>query len=119
MQETFAEALEASTQDELDSRTSYARCLGVCPMTVCAGIPGANPSETVSGVLRVLQGDSGTPEAERWAEVCSGSGTCIPACPENVNPRFMLSLARVAMQKRASVEEQHKRGSADFSAMGR
>ena len=119
MQETFAEALEARTQDVLDNCTSCGRCFEVCPMTAPAGIAAANPSETVSGVLRVLQGGSGTPEAERWAEVCSGSGTCIPACPENVNPRFMLSLARVAMQKRASVGEQHRRGSADFSAMGR
>src|SRR5687768_17196587 len=90
MQETFAEALEARTQDVLDNCTSCGRCFEVCPMTAPAGIAAANPSETVSGVLRVLQGGSGTPEAERWAEVCSGSGTCIPACPENVNPRFML-----------------------------
>jgi len=119
MQETFAEALEARTQNILDNCTSCGRCFEVCPMTAPAGIAAADASETVSGVLRVLTGGSGTREAERWAEVCSGSGTCIPACPENVNPRFMLSLARVAMQKRATPEAQHRQGSADFSAMGR
>jgi hypothetical protein len=36
-----------------------------------------------------------------------------------VNPRFMLALARVAMQRRATVEEQHQKGSAAFSKMGR
>jgi Fe-S oxidoreductase len=119
MTETFAEALEARTQDILERCTSCGRCFEVCPMTAPAGIAGANPSDTVSGVLRVIQGGSGSPEAERWAQVCSGSGTCIPACPEAVNPRFMLALARVAMQRRAAPEEQHNKGSAAFAAMGR
>jgi len=26
--------------------------------------------------------------------VCSGSGSCIPACPEAINARFMVQLAR-------------------------
>jgi Fe-S oxidoreductase len=119
MTETFAEALEARTQDILDRCTSCGRCFEVCPMTAPAGIAQANPSDTVSGVLRVIQGGSGSAEAERWAQVCSGSGTCIPACPEAVNPRFMLALARVAMQRRAAPEEQHDKGSAAFAAMGR
>lgn len=119
MTETFAEALEARTQDILDRCTSCGKCFEVCPMTAPAGIDTANPADTVSGVLRVLQGGTGTPAAERWAQVCSGSGNCIPACPEAVNPRFMLSLARVAMQKRASVDDQRRKGSAAFSAMGR
>jgi Fe-S oxidoreductase len=119
MTESFAEALEARTRDILDRCTSCGKCFEVCPMTAPAGIDGANPSETVSGVLRVIRGGAGTAEAERWAQVCSGSGSCIPACPEAVNPRFMLSLARVAMQKRASVDEQRRKGSAAFSSMGR
>ena len=119
MTETFAEALEARTQDILDRCTSCGRCFEVCPMTAPAGISGADPSETVSGVLRVIQGGSGSAEAERWAQVCSGSGTCIPACPEAVNPRFMLALARVAMQRRAAPAEQHRKGSTAFAAMGR
>ncbi len=52
----------------------------------------------VGGVLDLLRGGAGSPESERWAKVCSGSGNCIPACPEGVNPRFMLALTRVAMQ---------------------
>lgn len=119
MSATFAEALEVRTQDILDRCTSCGKCFEVCPMTAPAGIADANTSDTVSGVLRVIQGGTGSAEAERWAQVCSGSGNCIPACPEAVNPRFMLSLARVAMQRRASVEEQHRKGSTAFASMGR
>ena len=119
MTTTFAEALEARTQDVLDNCTRCGKCFEVCPMTAPAGISGSNAAEVVGGVLDILRTGSGPQDSERWAQVCSGSGNCIPACPEAVNPRFMLSLARVAMQRRASSEEQHKKGSAAFANMGR
>lgn len=119
MSETFAEALEARTQAVLDSCTRCGRCFEVCPMTAPAGIADQNAAGVVGGVLDIIRGGSGAPAAERWAQVCSGSGSCIPACPEAVNPRFMLALARVAMQRRATADEQHRKGSAAFANMGR
>ena len=119
MSETFAVALAARTQDVLDSCTRCGRCFEVCPMTAPAGIADRNAADVVGGVLDIIRGGSGSPGAERWAQVCSGSGSCIPACPEAVNPRFMLALARVAMQRRATAEEQHQKGSVAFSNMGR
>jgi len=119
MSATFAEALEARTQDVLDNCTRCGRCFEVCPMTAPAGIADGNAADVVGGVLDIIRGGSGSPRSERWAQVCSGSGSCIPACPEAVNPRFMLALARVAMQRRATAEEQHKKGSAAFAKMGR
>jgi Fe-S oxidoreductase len=119
MSETFAEALEARTQEVLDRCTRCGRCFEVCPMTAPAGIAGKNAADVVGGVLSLIRGGEGAPESVRWAQVCSGSGSCIPACPEGVNPRFMLALTRVAMQRRATEEEQHKKGSAAFANMGR
>ena len=119
MAQTFAEALEARTQELLDRCIACGRCFEVCPMKEPAGIAGADPSSVVSGILNMIVGGTGTPEAERWAKVCSGSGNCIPACPEAVNPRFMLTLARLATQKRVAPEVQHKDGSAGFAKMGR
>jgi Fe-S oxidoreductase len=119
MNESFTKALSSRTQDVLDNCTRCGRCFEVCPMTAPAGMTGRNAAEVVGGVLDIIRGGAGAPESERWAQVCSGSGSCIPACPEAVNPRFMLALARVAMQRRASVEEQHSKGSAAFAKMGR
>jgi Fe-S oxidoreductase len=119
MSESFAEALGARAQDVLDSCTRCGRCFEVCPMTAPAEIADRNAPEVVGGVLDIIRGGAGTADAERWAQVCSGSGSCIPACPEAVNPRFMLALARVAMQRRATAEEQHSKGSAAFAKMGR
>ena len=49
----------------------------------------------VPGVLAVLRGETGTPEALGWIAVCTRSGVCVPACPENVDPRMMMRLARM------------------------
>lgn len=129
MSEAFGEALQARAQGVLDSCTSCGRCFEVCPMTAPAGLAGRNAGAVAGGVLEIIRGARGAapgrgdpavaPDSQRWAQVCSGSGSCIPACPESVNPRFMLALARVALQRRASAEEQHSKGSAAFAKMGR
>ena len=119
MSETFADALQARAQQVLDSCTSCGRCFEVCPMPAPAGLAGRSPAAVAGGVLEIIRGGEVSPDSQRWAQVCSGSGSCIPACPEGVNPRFMLALARVAIQRRASEEEQRTKGTAAFAKMGR
>lgn len=119
MSAAFAESLAARTHDVLDACIACGRCFEVCPMPAPAGLAGHSGADITAGVLDIIRGGLGTPEAQRWAQVCSGSGHCIPACPEGVNPRFMLALTRVAIQRRATPEEQHRKGSAAFANMGR
>lgn len=119
MNTAFATALEARAQSVLDACTRCGRCFEVCPMPSPAGLAGHNAAAVAGGVLDIIRGGNGSPESERWAQVCSGSGHCIPACPESVNPRFMLTLARIAVQRRTTVAEQHRKGSAGFAHMGR
>lgn len=88
-------------------------------MTGPAGLGGRKAADVVGGVLDIVRGGAGSADAERWAKVCSGSGNCIPACPEGINPRFMLALTRVTLQRRATEAEQHKNGAEGFSKMGR
>ena len=73
--------------------TRCTRCVTVCPMPGPAGIE-AEPESVIQGVLDLLRTGRGTPAAERWAEVCSGTGHCIEACGEGVNPRFLLAMGR-------------------------
>jgi Fe-S oxidoreductase len=115
----FADALDQRAEDILDRCTRCGGCFEVCPMPEPAGLGGRAATDVVSGVLDLIRGNAGSPEAERWAQVCSGSGHCIARCQDGVNPRFMLALARVAMQRRASVEERRSKGTGAFSSMGR
>lgn len=119
MSEPFADALMQRGQDILDSCTSCGDCFRVCPMTEPADISDSDPTTVVNGILGLLNDEDSSPTAERWAEVCSGSGSCIPACNYGVNPRFMLSLARLKIRQRADVKEQKAKGGVAFSSMTR
>ena len=51
--------------------------------------------EVVASVLDILRGKGGTAAAVEWTRLCTQSATCIPACPESVNPMLMLRLSRI------------------------
>src|SRR5688572_12561259 len=79
----------------LSACTRCGKCYEVCPMAPYSKAPSADPKSPVAGVLAVLRGEPGTPEALGWIAVCTRSGVCVPACPHNVDPRMMMRLARM------------------------
>src|ERR1700758_482777 len=90
----FLEDFRARGEAIADACTRCGECFRACPMVAPAGLAAADATETTGGIVDLITGGSGTAEAVRWASVCSGSGSCIPACPEGINARFMVQLAR-------------------------
>jgi Fe-S oxidoreductase len=119
MPDSFESALEARTAEVLDRCTRCGACVEACPMPGPVGLDVSDPKAVVRGVTDLLAGGPGTPVAERWAAICSGSGSCIPACQDGVNPRFMLALARLAVQKRLDKDQRKRAGHAGFTQMTR
>jgi L-lactate utilization protein LutB len=97
--EVIGERLKAFEKSEVDrilsACTRCGKCYEVCPMAQYSKAPAADAKAVVSGVLGVLSGELGSPEALGWIAVCTRSGVCVPACPENVDPRMMMRLARM------------------------
>ena len=59
-------------------------------------LTGADPKAVVTGIHALLRGEqAGAPDALGWASVCVRSESCVPACPENVNPMMMVRIARM------------------------
>ena len=79
----------------LGACTQCGKCYEACPMTQYSKAPATDSKAVVDGVLSVLRGQSGTPEALGWIAVCMRSGVCVPACPEKVDPKMMMRLARM------------------------
>ena len=79
----------------LGACTQCGKCYEVCPMAQYSKAPAKDGKSVVPGVLAVLRGEAGTPEALAWIGVCTRSGVCVPACPENVDPKMMMRLARM------------------------
>jgi Fe-S oxidoreductase len=80
----------------LDACTSCGKCVEACPMSgYSPAADGASAADTASGVLSLLRGGEGTPAALGWVSVCVRSGCCTPACPEKVDAKMMVRIARM------------------------
>jgi heterodisulfide reductase subunit D len=94
-------------------------CFRACPMVAPAGLAEADPHETTAAIVDLVTGGQGNAAAARWAEVCSGSGNCIPACDYGVNPRFMVQLARGFARRQRGETPVNTRWKNGFAAMSR
>jgi heterodisulfide reductase subunit D len=115
----YLEDFRARGEAIADACTRCGACFRACPMTEPAGLGDADPAETAAGIVDLITGDSGNPEAVRWASVCSGSGNCIPACPEGINARFMVQLARGFVRAQAGDKPLNTRWRQGFQTMSR
>jgi heterodisulfide reductase subunit D len=115
----FMTALKSRVDETLAACTRCGKCVEACPMADAAGLDKADAMAIVEGTLDLLAGRPGTPDAERWAEVCTNSGKCIPACDEGVNPRFMANMARIASMAKKGEAEVRRGAQQYFNNMGR
>ena len=111
----FESALAARTNDMLDACTRCGKCVEICPVTAPAGVGDATPTAVISGMLDIVRFGDGPQASKAWAKGCALTGDCIAACPEGVNPRFLLAMARVKMARQAAEpREQRKKGVENF-----
>ncbi len=118
---TFDEALDLRIEEEILNRcTLCGKCAEVCPMPEPAGLDTSSNdagAALVSGILDRLRGGDGTSDSLQWAELCTGSGHCIEACPEAVNPRFMLAMTRLNKRRESGAEAARANGRHSFGFM--
>ena len=116
---SFLDALRGQVDQILDACTRCGQCVEACPMVEPAGLDPADGAVIADGVLDLLAGGGGTKAAERWAQVCTNSGKCIPACDYGINPRFMVNMARIASKAKLGADEVRRAANEYFNAMGR
>ncbi|MEA2982385.1 MAG: heterodisulfide reductase subunit [Alphaproteobacteria bacterium] len=115
----FEQALTSRVDDMLDACTKCGKCFEVCPIAGPAGLGAADPRAVVSGVLDILRFGTGPSESEKWAKACMASGECIKACDYGVNPRFLLTMARLAiMRNEKDPTERRQQGVNLFRKLG-
>src|SRR5581483_385683 len=114
----FEQALATRVDAILDACTRCGKCVEACPITAPAEITHADPKAVVAGILDILRTGEGPQAARAWAQSCVLSGDCIDVCHDGVNPRFMLSMARVALAQHAAESgERRRRGVDAFRAV--
>ena len=102
------EALKARSDDMVAACTRCGKCVEACPVTAPAGVM-APPVEVIGGVIDILRGGIGAGASRRWAATCAHTGDCIKACNYGVNPRFLLTMARLAMAQAAQTPREQRR----------
>jgi Fe-S oxidoreductase len=115
----FETALASRVDDMVDACTKCGACFTACPIAGPAGLGGADPEAMISGVLDILRFGKGPEESEKWAKACMASGECIKACDYGVNPRFLLTMSRLAMLRTSKdLPERRKAGVTQFRKVG-
>jgi heterodisulfide reductase subunit D len=117
---TFETALSARIDQMVEACTRCGKCVEACPSVAPAGIAEAAPPDVIGGVLDILRTGTGPEASRRWASACMLSGDCIKACDQDVNPRFLLAMARVALAKASNeLPDRRRRGIETFRNLGR
>jgi Fe-S oxidoreductase len=116
--DAFVATIEARVSDILDRCTRCGKCVEVCPTAGPAGIDVSEPAAIVGDVLDILRGGGDrSSRGARWANACTGSGRCISACDDGINPRFMLAATRLRLNERRQADERRATGRAGFKKM--
>ncbi|MCC6533220.1 MAG: 4Fe-4S binding protein [Burkholderiales bacterium] len=93
---SLREHVERVITDTLDRCTACGRCYQVCPMPRYSALLQDAPGERVVGeVLQLLRREPGRALGLEFVKICTQSASCIPACPEGIDPMLMLRVARM------------------------
>ncbi|MFL5000604.1 MAG: heterodisulfide reductase-related iron-sulfur binding cluster [Xanthobacteraceae bacterium] len=117
---SFETALDARVGQMVDACTRCGKCVQACPSVAPAGLADAKPEDVIGGIIDILRTGNGPDVSRKWASSCMLSGECIEACDEDVNPRFLLAMARIAMTKAThELHSRRRQGIDAFRNLGR
>lgn len=90
------EFIGRETERILAACTRCGKCFEACPMTrYSPALAGVDPKVVVTDILALLREEGSSAQAVGWASVCVRSGSCVPACPDRVDPKMMMRIARM------------------------
>src|SRR5262245_1588764 len=116
---TFETALAARAAEMVDACTRCGKCVEACPSVAPAGLKDERPQDVIGGVLDIVRTGDGPAASRKWASACMLSGDCIKACDEDVNPRFLLGMARLAMTRKNDPPVRRRQAIDAFRNLGR
>ncbi len=104
----LAATLDALAADAMSRCTVCGRCAEVCPTAREVGIDLADPQRLVRGLIALTDDGASGGDAERWVTACDSSGQCSAICPEQINVRQWVSIARLRAAQATRDEQSRK-----------
>ena len=93
---SYADRLEAIAESAADRCTSCGKCFEVCPTARESGMDAGEAKSRIGELLALTR--TGGPSAEglsKWLNACDGSARCSDACPEDINVRQWVTIAKL------------------------
>ena len=91
----YAERLEALAADAADRCTTCGKCFEACPTAREIGLDAGAAKERVGELLALTRGEAPADGLQKWLGACDGSARCTDACPEAINVRQWVTIAKM------------------------
>ena len=92
----YADRLEEIVAQAADRCTSCGKCFEVCPTAREVGLDAGEASTRVGELLSLTRdGGQATADLSKWLNACDGAARCSDACPEGINVRQWVTIAKL------------------------
>jgi heterodisulfide reductase subunit D len=95
----LAATFDSLAEDAMSRCTTCGRCAEVCPTAREAGIDTSDPRGLVRNLIALTRDGTAAGDARDWVQGCDGSGQCSAVCPEGINVRQWVSIAKTTVQQ--------------------
>ena len=103
----YADRLEALAAEAADRCTGCGKCFEACPTARESGLDAGGAVQRVGELLSLTrEGGAAAPLLDQWLGACDGSAQCTAACPEGINVRQWVTIAKMkSLQASRPVQE--------------
>ncbi len=92
----YADRLEALAAEAADRCTGCGKCFEVCPTAREIGLDAAEAKVRVGELAALtVNGGPAADGLQKWLNACDGSARCTDACPEGINVRQWVTIAKM------------------------
>src|SRR5471030_2098280 len=92
----YADRLEALASEAADRCTGCGTCFEVCPTAREIGMDAGEAKTRVGELLALTrQAEAAADGLQKWLNACDGSAQCTAACPEDINVRQWITIAKM------------------------
>ena len=92
----YADRLEALAAEAADRCTGCGKCFEACPTAREIGLDAGEAKARVGELLTLTQGGGLAADGlQKWLNACDGSARCTDACPEGINVRQWVTIAKL------------------------